>query len=82
MITVLEIEAAIQALPRNEREKLAEHLPAILPELQADIEWSRTINDPTPRPALSALGDAIAAQVKANPNCFPEIEDEDFDRRV
>ena len=78
MSTVQEIEAAIRALPRQEREKLAEDLPSILPELNADTEWTRIIHDARPRPSLSALGDALAAQVKANPECFPEIRDTDF----
>jgi hypothetical protein len=33
MSTVPEIEAAIKALPPSERERLAEDLPSILPEL-------------------------------------------------
>ena len=81
MSTVQEIEAAIRALPDKEREKLVEDLPALFPELNADQEWSRLIRDPRPRPALTALGDAIAAQLKANPECFPEIHDRDFDTR-
>ena len=38
------------------------------------------IHDPRPRPALTALGDAIEAQLKANPVALPEIQDSDFDR--
>jgi hypothetical protein len=80
MSTAKEIEAAILALPRSEREKLVEDLPAILPELDGDAEWSRIINDPRPRPALSALGDQIEAELKADPERFPEIKDSDFDQ--
>ena len=56
MSTVAEIEAAIQALPPGERERLADHLPAILPELNGDAHWQRIIADERPRHALTALG--------------------------
>ena len=81
MSTVAEIEAAIRALPPSERERLAEDLPSILPELRGDIVWQRIVNDERPRPALSALGDRIEAQFKAQPGQFPEIRDSDFDKR-
>ena len=71
MSTVTEIEAAIRALTPAERERLADHLPAILPELNGDAQWRRIISDPRPRPALTALGDEIAAQLKAIPGHFP-----------
>lgn len=81
MSTVQEIEAAIQALPVTEREKLVADLPGILPELNGDTMWESVLADPRPRPALTALGDEIAAQFKANPSCFAEIQDRDFDSR-
>jgi hypothetical protein len=81
MSTVAEIEAAIRALPSKERERLADDLPSILPELNGDAKWQRIINDTRPRPALTALGDEIAAQLKANPAAFSEIHDADFDRQ-
>jgi len=68
MSTVAEIEAAIKALPPAERERLAEDLPSILPELHGDLVWRRIIEDVRPRPALSALGDQIEAQCKAGPS--------------
>ena len=80
MSTVKEIEAAILALPAVERGKLVEDLPAILPELNGDTMWERVINDPRPRPALTAMGDEIEAQLKVNPNRFSEIRDGDFDK--
>ena len=70
MNTVAEIEAAILALPLNERERLADELPSILPELNGAAQWQRIINDTHPRPALTDLGDQIAAQLKANPASF------------
>ncbi len=80
MSTVAEIEAAIKALPPAERERLAEDLPSILPELRGDLAWQRIIADDRPRAALTALGDQIEAQFKANPDQFPEIKESDFDR--
>jgi hypothetical protein len=79
MSTVAEIEAAIRALPPKERQKLADDLPSILPELNGDAKWQRIINDGRPRPALTALGDEIAAQLKENPSSFSELRDADFD---
>lgn len=81
MSTVAEIEAAIKALPPSERERLAEDLPFILPELRGDLVWQRLINDERPRPALSALGDQIETQFKTRPTQFPEIKDSDFEQR-
>ena len=80
MSTVAEIEAAIKALPPTERERLAEDLPSILPELNGDLKWRRIINDPSSRPALTALGDKIEAQFKKNPAAFSEMHDADFDQ--
>lgn len=81
MSTVAEIEAAIKALPSAERERLAEDLPSILPELNGDLQWQRIANDSRPRPALTALGDEIAAQLKENPSAFGEMRDSDFDKQ-
>jgi hypothetical protein len=78
MSTVAEIEAAIQALAPAERERLADDLPSLLPELNGDLKWQRIVNDPRPRPALTALGDEIAAQLKANPAAFRDVRDGDF----
>ncbi len=78
MSTVAEIEAAIQALPPTERERLADDLPSILPELNGDARWQRITNDARPRPTLTALGDEIAAQLKTNPAAFREVRDGDL----
>jgi hypothetical protein len=80
MSTVAEIEAAIKALPSADRERLADDLPSILPELNGDVKWQRIIHDPRPRPALMALGDEIAAQFKNNPAALSELRDADFDQ--
>jgi hypothetical protein len=81
MSTVAEIEAAIKALPSEERERLADDLPSILPELNGDLKWQRIIHGGRPRPALSALGDEIAAQFEKNPASFSELHDADFDQQ-
>ena len=80
MSTVAEIEAAIRALPPGERERLAAELPSILPELKGDLVWERIVNDPRLRPALSALGDEIAAKYKGDPAAFSEMRDADFEK--
>ena len=80
MSTVAEIEAAIRALPPAERERLADDLPSILPELNGDAKWQRIIADVRPRHALTALGDEIAAEFKKNPAAFSEVHDADFDQ--
>jgi hypothetical protein len=59
---------------------LIEDLPSILPELSGDAEWERIIADPRPRLALTKLGDEVEAQIKANPENFPKIREEDFDQ--
>ena len=79
MTTVTDIEAAIRALPPMERERLAEDLPSILPELRGELVWQRIIDDERPRPGLSALGDEIKARFREHPDEFPEIEDINFD---
>ena len=78
MSTVAEIEAAIRALPPAERERLADHLPSILPELNGDTKWQRLLNDERPRPALTALGDEIAAQYIGKPGMFAELRETDL----
>ena len=80
MSTVAEIEAAIKALPPSERERLAEDLPSILPELRGDLVWQRIISDERPRPLLSALGDDIEQQFKNHPEQFHEVKDSDFEK--
>jgi hypothetical protein len=78
MSSVQEIKAAIRALPPEERAELAESLPGLIPELDGDAKWKEIINDPRPRPALTALGDAIEAEFKRDPSSFREIRVEDL----
>ena len=80
MSTILEIKTAIRSLSSEERQRLAEDLPALVPELDGDAAWERIIRDTRPRPAFSALVDRIEAEFQRNPNAFPEIQGSDFDR--
>ena len=82
MRAVKEIEDAIRALSPQERAQLADDLAEILPELNGDAEWRRIIDDSQPRQALDALLNDLDAQIKANPNAFPEITDADFERNA
>lgn len=47
-----------------------------------DTDWDRVLADTRPRPELSKLGDKIAVQLDTNPESFPEIQEEDFDREL
>ena len=80
MSTVDEIENAIKRLSAEERAQLAESLPRLIPELDGDAEWSRIINDPTPWPKLEKFVDEIDARVRENPEQFPELTEEEFDK--
>jgi len=51
-----------------------------VPELDGDAYWEALIRDPRPRPALSALGDEVDAAFRANPEQFPLLNDENFDK--
>jgi hypothetical protein len=78
--TVEEIQQAIGKLPAAERARLAESLPKLVPELDGDAIWEAIIRDPTPRPALTALGDEIDAAYSENPEQFKELTEEEFDK--
>ena len=80
MSKVDEIANAIRNLSAAERARLVESIPALLPELDGDAEWSRIINDPTPRPKLEKLLDEIDARFRENPEQFPELTEEEFDK--
>lgn len=81
MSTITEIKDAIRALAQEEREKLADDLPTILPELNGDREWKRIIDNPRPNKTLSALGDEIDAQMGKNPDAYPVMAEKNFERR-
>lgn len=80
MSTITDIEASIRALSPADCERLADDLPSILPELNGDLKWQGLAAESRPRPALTALGDEIAAQLKENSPAFGELKDADFDR--
>ena len=81
MSTVEEIADAIRTLSKEERARLAESLPTLVPELDGDARWEEIIRDPRPRRALTKLGDEIEAAYRENPEQFSELSDEEFDRR-
>jgi len=82
MSTVQEIESAIRSLSPADRSRLVSDLPVILPELDGDAAWERIVNDPRPRPALTALLDQVDAQTERDPGTFPVMEDADFEQRA
>jgi hypothetical protein len=82
MSTALQIEAAIKALSGEERRKLVEDLPELFPELMQSPEWDLIQSDPRPRPALSKLGDELMGQFGKDPEAFPKITTQDFDRNA
>jgi len=81
MSTVEEIEAAIRLLSSEDRRKLLEDLPALLPELNGDAIWEGIIQDSLPRPAFTALLDQIESEYRRNPEVFLEIQEADFERK-
>ncbi|HWM24687.1 MAG TPA: hypothetical protein VNP98_07675 [Chthoniobacterales bacterium] len=81
MSTVDEIANAIKNLSAAERAQLVESIPALLPELDGDAEWSRIINDPTPWPKLEKFLDEIDAQYRKDPEQFPVVRESDFDEK-
>lgn len=78
MSTASEIAQAITALPKSERDKLAQIIPQLLPELVSDVEWEGIIQDERPRPGLTALLDETEKVFRANPGAFPELKETDF----
>jgi len=81
MSAAREIEEAIRSLPPAERNKLLHDIPDLSPELSGDAEWERIIADERPRPALTELLDKAEAELRQNPNVFPEFTERDFSSR-
>jgi hypothetical protein len=67
------VKRAIATLSPEERAELIEELPALLPELEGDLAWSRIVRDPAPSPALSALVDVVDAEYLRTPGQFLRI---------
>jgi hypothetical protein len=78
--TIQEIEAAIRSLSPEERQRLAEDLPKLVPEMDGDAKWDRIIRDPRPRPALEKLLDEVEAEYEKHPEKFRETSEEEFNR--
>jgi len=79
MSTAQQIEEAIRALEKSERDKLLEHLPQLFPELGGDLEWTRIISDEKSRPGFSGLVDKYEARLSEEPDSYPKIAETDFD---
>ena len=79
MSTAQQIEEAIRALGKAEREKLLQHLPQLFPELAVDPEWERILRDDHPRPSFTTLLDRYEANLSAKPDAYPKVAESDFD---
>ncbi len=79
MSTAQQIEKAILALAKEEREKLLKHLPRLFPELEVDPEWERIMRDERPRPSFSQKLDRYEADLSADPAAYPKVAESDFD---
>ena len=79
MSTAQQIEQAIRALEKSERDKLLQHLPQLFPELGGDLEWARIIGDEKSRPAFTELVDNYDARLSAEPDAYPKVAESDFD---
>ena len=80
MSSLQEVELAISALSAEDRAKLVQNLPALIPEWQGELAWQRILHDPAPSPALSRFVDEVDAEFRRLPEAFPEITEADFDR--
>ncbi len=79
MSTAQQIEEAVRALEKNERDKLLQHLPQLFPELAGDAEWESIIRDDQPRPGFSTLLDRYDADLPAKADSYPKVAESDFD---
>jgi hypothetical protein len=77
--TAQQIEEAIRALEKSERDKLLQHLPQLFPELAGDAEWESIIRDDQPRPSFSKLLDRYDADLSAKADSYPKVAESDFD---
>ena len=78
MSSLQEIESAIGSLSHQDRVKLVQDLPSLLPEWEGELAWAKILNNPTPNIALSRMVDEVDAAYGRNPEIFPEIKDTDF----
>jgi hypothetical protein len=78
MSTAREIEDAIRALAKPERDKLLGSIPKLFPELGDDAEWDRIIGDHRPRVELTNLLNETEAEFRRARDKFPELTDDDL----
>ena len=74
-----QIEEAIRALEKAERDKLLQHLPQLLPELAVDPAWEHILHDDRPRPSFTTMLDRYEADLSAAPDSYPKVAESDFD---
>lgn len=79
MSTAQQIEDAIRALGKAERDKLLQHLPQLFPELEVDPEWQRILRDDQPRQSFTTLLDRYEADLSVKPDSYPKVAESDFD---
>lgn len=80
MTTVEEIEHAIRALSPGERNRLANSLPALIPELDGDVLWEGIARASAKRPTLNAALDELDAQFARDPGQFRPMQSGDFEQ--
>ena len=80
MTTVEEIEHAIRALSPGERTRLANSLPALIPELDGDVLWERIARDSAKRPTFSAALDELDGEFGRDPAKFRPMQTGDFEQ--
>lgn len=79
MSTAQQIEEAIRAFEKAERDKLLQHLPQLFPELAVDPEGERILHDDRPRPSFTKLLDRYEAGPSADADSYAKVAESDFD---
>ena len=75
MKSLQEIEEAIVKLPAKARRQLVQDIPALCPDEFPADGWDGILNDPTPRPSLSALLDRLDVKYSQSPENFLALND-------
>ena len=81
MRTLLEIEEAISRLPSEMQRQLVKDIPALCPSAFPPTGWDATLQDDTPRPALSSLLDRLDAEYAQAPDSFVTVNEESLRER-
>ena len=73
--SLLEIEEAITRLPLETRRQLVRDLPALCPDAFPADGWEAILQDPAPRPALTALLDSLDARYPEHRESFLKLNE-------